>query len=315
MKTILVTGGAGYIGSAAVKALISKGHEVVVVDNLSKGDKKLVDSKADFYEVDLVDIDKLREVFQKHKFDSVMHFAAYKAVEESMTRVDKYSDNITGTINLLRCMVEFEVKQIIYSSTAAVYGIPTEVPVTEESPTVPINYYGYTKLASEQIIEWFGQAHNLQYAVLRYFNVAGDGGLGYIDPNANNILPIIMEVLSGKRAKLTIFGKDYDTPDGTCVRDYFDVNDLIDAHVLALDLKTSEIINLGTAKGSSVTELVTATEKVTGKKLPHEYGDRRPGDPAVTVSSNDKAKKVLDWEPKRSIEDMIKSMWEVYQKQ
>lgn len=314
MKIILVTGGAGYIGSAAVKALIAKGYKVVVIDNLSKGDKKLVDVKADFYKVDLVDKKALDKVFKKHNFDSIMHFAAYKAVEESMVKVDKYSDNITGTINLLKCMVEFDVKQIIYSSTAAVYGMPQETPITEKSPLEPINFYGYTKLASEQIIEWFGKVHGIRFASLRYFNVAGDGGLGYIDPDAKNIFPIIMEVFSGKRDKLEIYGNDYDTPDGTCIRDYFDVNDLVNAHVLALNLKSSEVINLGTAIGSSVKEIVYLSEKVVGQPLKHEYSGRRKGDPAVLVASNNKAKRLLNWKPERSIEDMIQSMWEVYKK-
>ena len=314
MKTILVTGGAGYIGSAAVKALIAKGYQIVVVDNLTKGDKKLVDPKADFNKVDLVDKKALDKVFEKHKFDSVMHFAAYKAVEESMVRADKYSDNITGTINLLKCMVEFDVKQIVYSSTAAVYGMPQETPITEKSPLEPINFYGFTKLASERIIEWFGKVHGIRFVSLRYFNVAGDGGLGYIDPDAKNIFPIIMEGFSGKRDKLEIYGNDYDTPDGTCIRDYFDVNDLVNAHVLALNLTSSEVINLGTAIGSSVKEIVNLCEKVVGQPLKYEYSSRREGDPAVLVASNDKAKRLLKWKPKRSIEDMIQSMWEVYKK-
>ncbi len=312
MKTILVTGGAGYIGSAAAKALIKKDYRVVVVDNLSKGDKKLVDPKARFHRVDLVDLRPLRRVFKKYKFDSVMHFAAYKAVEESMERADKYSDNITGTINLMKCLVEFDVKQIIYSSTAAVYGMPKDIPITEKSSLDPINYYGFTKLASEQIIEWFGKIHGIKYVHLRYFNVAGDGGLGYVDPDAKNIFPIIMEVFSGQRDQLVVYGKNYNTPDGTCIRDYFDVNDLINAHILALRLKKSESINLGTAKGSSVTELVKLSEKVVGKKLKYKYGKRRAGDPAVLVASNAKAKKVLKWRPKCSLEYMIKSMWKVY---
>ncbi len=312
MKKILVTGGAGYIGSAATKMLIKEGYQVAVVDNLSKGDKKLVDARANFYKADLVDLDKLSKVFQKHKFDSVMHFAAYKAVEESMENAVKYSDNITGTVNLLNCMVKFGVKQIIYSSTAAVYGLPREKPITEKSPLEPINYYGFTKLASEQIIGWFGKVHGIQYVNLRYFNVAGDGGLSYVDPSAKNIFPIIMEVFSGKRSQLVIFGNDYHTPDGTCIRDYFDINDLVDAHILALDLKSSETINLGTAKGSSVAELVKLSEQVVGKSLKYKYGERRQGDPAVLVASNAKAKKLLGWEPKRRLEDMIKSMWEAY---
>lgn len=309
---ILVTGGAGYIGSAAVKALVEKGYNVIVVDNLSKGSFRLVDKKAVFYKLDLVDKKALEKVFSENKINSVMHFAANKSVEESMENAPKYSDNITGTINLLDVMVKFNVKKIIYSSSAAVYGIPKEPIVDENSATNPINYYGYTKLASENIIKWYSKIHNLGYIILRYFNVAGDAGLHYIDPNARNIFPIIMEVLSGRRDKLVIFGNDYSTADGTCVRDYIDINDLVRAHILALDVTTNEIINLGTSKGVSVKQLVDAVIEVTGKKFKFEYGKRRKGDPEKLVASNEKARKVLGWQTSRNIKDMIKSMLEAY---
>jgi len=312
MMNILVTGGAGYIGSAAVKALVEKGYNVIVVDNLSKGSFRLVDKKAVFYKLDLVDKKALEKVFSENKINSVMHFAANKSVEESMENAPKYSDNITGTINLLDVMVKFNVKKIIYSSSAAVYGIPKEPIVDENSATNPINYYGYTKLASENIIKWYSKIHNLGYIILRYFNVAGDAGLHYIDPNARNIFPIIMEVLSGRRDKLVIFGNDYSTADGTCVRDYIDINDLVRAHILALDVTTNEIINLGTSKGVSVKQLVDAVIEVTGKKFKFEYGKRRKGDPEKLVASNEKARKVLGWQTSRNIKDMIKSMLEAY---
>jgi UDP-glucose 4-epimerase len=266
---ILVTGGAGYIGSACVHKLIKK-HEVVVVDNLSKGKKEFVDPKAEFYKLDLADRGALQKAFSK-KIDAVIHFAAYKAVEESMEDAVKYSDNITGTINLLDMMVKKGVRKIIFSSSAAVYGMPKKEIVDEDAETKPINYYGYTKLACEQIIGWYSNIHAIEHVNLRYFNVAGDSGLGYVDPDAKNIVPILMEVLSGKRKKLTVFGNDYKTRDGTCIRDYIDVNDLVDAHILALDVEGSHVINLGTSKGSSVLELINATEKVTKKKLAFHF--------------------------------------------
>jgi UDP-glucose 4-epimerase len=310
-ETILVTGGAGYIGSAAVKKLISKGYDVIVVDNLSKGKRNLVDKKAIFFEVDLTNKKELATVFNQ-KIDYVMHFASYKAVGESMKNPEKYSDNIIGTINLLDLMVKHNVKKIIYSSTAAVYGMPEKNPITEDHPTNTINYYGYTKLTSEKIIDWYSSIHDLKYVSLRYFNIAGDFGLNYIDPEAENIFPIIMEVIFGKRDKLTIFGDDYDTRDGTCIRDYIDIHDLIDAHILALNINENQIINLGTSNGTSVKELVDAIIKVTGKDFPYEIGKKREGDPGTLIASNEKAKEILNWEPKKDIKDMIKSTFDAY---
>ncbi len=313
MKTILVTGGAGYIGSAAVKALIEKGFDVVIVDNLSKGKKEFVDDKAKFYETDLVDKEQLAKVFAENKIDAVVHFAAYKAVEESMDNAVKYSDNITGTINLLNLMVEHDVPKIIYSSSACVYGTPEQSPVDEDIPiSAPINFYGYTKIANEQVIAWYSKVHNIQYVFMRYFNVAGDAGLSYIDPDAQNVFPIIMEVLSGKREKFIIHGDDYDTRDGTCIRDYIDINDLVKAHILALDINNNDIINLGTSNGVSVKELVDITIEVTGKDIKYEVGPRREGDPAIVVASNDKAKKILGWEPKRDVREMIRTTYDAY---
>ncbi|MBD3355056.1 UDP-glucose 4-epimerase GalE [Candidatus Woesearchaeota archaeon] len=314
MKQILVTGGAGYIGSAAVKALVEKGYEVVVVDNLSKGVKELVDKKAKFYKVDLIDKEALDNVFQENEIDAVMHFAAYKAVGESMENAVKYSDNIKGTINLLDMMVKYNVNKIIYSSSAAVYGEPKYNPIDEKHPTEPCNYYGFTKLECESLIRWYGKVHDIDYVSLRYFNVAGDSGLGYIDPNALNIIPIIMEAATGKRDKLIIFGDDYDTRDGSCVRDYIDVNDLVRAHILALDINSSEIINLGTSDGTTVKELVKAATDIVGKEFNYEIGERRKGDPAKLVASNKKAKEILGWKPEKDIKDMLESTFKAYNK-
>jgi UDP-glucose 4-epimerase len=311
-KTILVTGGAGYIGSAAVKSLILEGYSVIVVDNLSKGLLNLVDKKAKFYEVDLVDKKELQSVFKENKIDAVMHFAAYKSVEESMQNPAKYSDNIIGTINLLNCMVEYKVNKIIYSSSAAVYGSPKYNPIDEQHPTNPINFYGFTKLQCEQIIDEYSKLHGLKYISLRYFNVAGDAGLNYIDPHALNVLPILMEVVFGKRKIFTIFGEDYNTRDGTCIRDFIDINDLVKAHVLALNVNENGIINLGTSKGISVKELIEKTIQVTGKNFNYESKRRRKGDPPILVASNKKALRLLGWKSTKSINEMIKSTYEAY---
>jgi UDP-glucose 4-epimerase len=307
---VLVTGGAGYIGSAAVKALV-KDYEVVVADNLSKGLRKLVDKKAKFYKVDLTDKNRLSRVFE-NKIDAVMHFASYKAVGESMLDAVKYSDNIRGTLNLLDLMVQHKVKKIIYSSSAAVYGMPEKSPVDETAPLRPINYYGYTKQCNEELISWYSKVYGLDYISLRYFNVAGDAGLKYLDPQPENIVPIIMEVITGKRKSLTIFGKDYETADGTCVRDYIDVTDLVRAHVLALQVDYTGPINLGSSNGVSVIELVKAAEEVSKKPFSWEYGDRRPGDPAALVASNKRALEILKWKPEKSINDMLKSTLAAY---
>lgn len=311
MKTVLVTGGAGYIGSVAVNSLLEKGHNVVVVDNLSKGKPELVNEKAKLYPFDLVHSEKLHTVFEENQIDAVIHIAAYKAVEESMNNAVKYSDNITGTINLLNNMVKFGVSNIIYSSSAAVYGLPGEDVVDESTPTEPINYYGFTKLECEKIIDWYSKVYSIHYVSLRYFNVAGDV-LGYIDPDAQNVLPIIMEVLTGKRDKFVIFGNDYETRDGTCIRDYVHVQDLVDAHIKALEIKGNHIINLGTNKGTTVTELLDATEEVTKQKINEEVGTRREGDPSCLVATNNLAKDILGWEPKHGIAEIIRTTYEAY---
>lgn len=312
MATILVTGGAGYIGSVCVKALLKKGYAVVVVDNLVHGKKELVDSRAKFYKLDLAQ-DDLKPVFKENMIWAVIHFAAYKSVEESMKNREKYRDNILGTKNLLRAMINVNVKKIIYSSSAAVYG-EVEGVVDEEAETNPINYYGVTKLECEDILKDGKEAYGVNYIALRYFNVAGDGGLNYVDPKATNIFPIIMEVVFGKRKILKIFGSDYDTPDGTCVRDYIDVNDLVEAHILALNVDYNGVINLGTSKGVSVKELVEMSEKVIGKKINHRFVGRRKGDPGLLVASNKKAKKILKWVPKVNVKEMIKSTYKAYKK-
>ncbi len=312
MKTILVTGGAGYIGSVCVKKLLDKNYNVIVLDNLTKGILSLVDKKAKFYETDLINKKDLEKIFQENQIDSVIHFAGYKAVGESMTNPSKYSENITGTINLLDLIIKYKIKQIIYSSSAAIYGESKEEIINEESQTNPSSYYGFTKLVCEDLIKWYSKLHNLNYVLLRYFNVAGDGGLNYIDPDAQNVIPIIMETMSGKQDKFIIHGNDYSTPDGTGIRDYIDINDLIEAHILSLNLDSNEIINLGTNNGVSVKELVDITMSLTGKNLNYEYGERRKGDCAKLIASNTKAKKLLNWQPQKTTQDMIKSTYGAY---
>ncbi len=309
-KTILVTGGAGYIGSAAVRKLCDLGHEVVVVDNLKRGQRRLVDRRAVFIKADLTDEKKLALAFRR-RISVVMHFAAYKAVEESMSDAPMYSDNIKGTVNLLNHMVRHSVPRIIYSSSAAVYGMPNRVRVDEHTRVAPISFYGYTKAACEELLEWYRRIHRISCVSLRYFNVAGDAGLGYVDPHAQNVFPIVMEVLAGKRDRFVVFGRDYSTHDGTCVRDYIDINDLVDAHVLAIG-KGNGIINLGTQKGVSVMELLGTVMRVTGTRFRWQYGRRREGDPARLVASNRKARAVLGWLPKRTVEEMVRSTLAAY---
>jgi len=309
---ILVTGGAGYIGSAVVKSLISKGYEVIVVDNLSKGSKEFIDQKAVFYEIDLTNKEALNKIFSENKIEAVVHIAGYKSVEESMENPEKYAINITGTVNILDCMVKHNVKKIIFSSSAVVYGMPDNEIIDENTPLNPISIYGLTKVECEKTLESYHKTHNINYISLRYFNVAGDSGLNYTDPDSKNIFPIIMEVISGKRGKLTIFGDDYKTKDGTCVRDYIDVNDLVDAHVLALETDYTGIINLGSGKGFSVKEIVDTFTLLSNTKFKYEFGPRREGDPDTVVASNKKANEILKWSPKRNIKDMVKSTIKAY---
>jgi UDP-glucose 4-epimerase len=309
MEKILVCGGAGYIGSVCVHQLIDAGYKPIVVDNLSKGKIELLPKNTIFYQIDLTDKESLEKVFKEHQFDKIIHFAAYKAVGESMTNAPKYSQNITGMINLLDLMVKHKTKKIIFSSSAAVYGIPNNKIIIEEEITNPINYYGFTKLEMENIIKWYNKIHDIKYISLRYFNVAGDV-LKYIDPEAQNIFPIIMEVIKKNRTHLTIFGDDYDTKDGTCVRDYIDVEDLSQAHILALNSNFTGIINLGTGKGHSVQEIVDKFKKLANFKV--EIGPRRAGDPAYLVASNERAKTILNWKPKNDIDHMIKTTYDAY---
>lgn len=318
---ILVLGGAGYIGSHMVDRLVEAGQEeVVVVDSLVTGHRAAVHPAAVFYKGDLADKDFMRSVFSKHPdIDAVIHFAAFSLVAESMTDPLKYFDNNTaGMIALLEVMNEVGVKKIVFSSTAATYGIPEEIPILETTPQKPINPYGESKLMMETIMKWADQAYGIKFVALRYFNVAGakpDGSIGEDHGPETHLLPIVLQVAQGKREKIAIFGDDYNTPDGTNVRDYVHPFDLADAHSLAVDYlrkgNESSAFNLGSSNGFSNLAIVEAARKVTGHPIPLEIAGRRPGDPDTLVASSDKARQVLGWQPKfDNIEMIIETAWE-----
>ena len=303
-KKILVLGGAGYIGAHVVSELLKKQYKVLVYDNMSTGQKENLFAEAEFIDADILDVNALEKAMDG--VEAVIFFAGKKAVGESMLNPELYArNNLVGAVNVLNTMCAKGVKNIIFSSSAAVYGIPQYVPVDEKHPLNPINFYGFTKLETERLLEWYDKLKGIKYAALRYFNAAGydpDGRVKGREQNPQNLLPIIAEVADGKRKCLQVFGTDYDTPDGTCLRDYIHVNDLASAHVLALeallDGRDSMTLNLGTGKGVSVKEIAAAAEKFLGRKLPVEYAPRRPGDPAILYAKADRAKQVLGWQPK-----------------
>ncbi|RSL33598.1 UDP-glucose 4-epimerase GalE [Salibacterium salarium] len=321
--SILIVGGAGYIGSHAVHQLLDQGKQPVVVDHLQTGHREAVPRGAVFYEGDIRDRAFMRSVFRRKRIRQVMMFAAHSLVGESMEKPLEYFDNnVFGTQVLLETMMEAGVHEIVFSSSAAVYGEPEEVPITEAAPTSPESPYGETKLAMEKMMKWCEQAHGLRYVSLRYFNVAGarmGGKIGEDHRPETHLVPIILEVALGKREAITIFGDDYPTPDGTCIRDYVHVEDLIAAHIQALDyLKKggeSNIFNLGSNEGFSVKEMVETSRQVTGKDIPQQMGERRAGDPARLIASSDKAKQLLGWEPKRTnVQTIVRDAWNWHQK-
>ena len=315
---ILVLGGAGYIGSHMVKRLIEADRDVVVVDALFTGHREAVNPKAKFYQVDIRDKTALSEVFDKENIEQVVHFAAFSIVPESVANPLKYFDNNTsGMITLLEVMKEHDVKQIVFSSTAATYGNPVNIPIKETDPQRPINPYGESKLIMEKMMKWQSQATDMTYVALRYFNVAGakdDGSIGEAHKNETHLIPIILQTALGQREFITIYGDDYHTPDGTCIRDYIHVSDLASAHVLAIEKliegMPSAVLNLGTGEGTSVKEMIDAAEKVTGKKLNVTYAGRRAGDPATLIASSEKARNLLGWKPQiTDIEEIIRTTW------
>ncbi|ASV96484.1 UDP-glucose 4-epimerase GalE [Enterococcus durans] len=317
--SILVLGGAGYIGSHAVDQLINKGYEVIVVDNLLTGHKAAVHPDACFYEGDIRDKTFLKSVFEKETIEGVLHFAASSLVGESVEKPLKYfNNNVYGMQVLLEVMHEFDVKNIVFSSTAATYGEPKEFPITESTPTNPKNPYGESKLMMEKMMKWCDNAYGMRYVALRYFNVAGaksDASIGEDHTPETHLVPIILQVALGQREALAIYGDDYDTPDGTCVRDYVQVEDLIAAHILALEyLKAgneSNFFNLGSNQGYSVQEMLEAAREVTGKEIPAKIAPRRAGDPSRLVASSAKAQAILGWQPKfTDVKEIIKTAWD-----
>lgn len=319
---ILVCGGAGYIGSHAVRQLIDKGEEVIIVDNLETGHEDAIHPKAKFYHVDIRNEEELDKVFEENKIDEVIHFAANSLVGESMTNPLKYyNNNVHGTEILLKVMIKHDVKKIVFSSTAATYGEPKSIPILETDETCPTNAYGETKLAMEKMMKWADIAHGVKFISLRYFNVAGaheSGEIGEDHSPETHLIPLILQVPLGKREFISIFGDDYDTYDGTCIRDYIHVIDLADAHILAVkklrEGSSSNIYNLGSGNGFTVKEMIEAARKVTGHAIPAKVCERRAGDPAKLVADSAKARKELGWEPKfENVEAMISSAWKYHQ--
>ena len=317
---ILVTGGAGYIGSHIVLELCDSGFEVIVFDDLSLGFRENVDQRAELYIGSTLNREDLDDVLSKN-IDAVIHLAAWKAAGESMDNPFKYTqNNIIGTLNVLSSMTEYGVRKFILSSTAAVYGYPQYLPIDENHPLDPINYYGYTKLVIEQNLKWFSELKGLRYACLRYFNAAGydlDGRVRNKEKNPQNLLPIIMEVAIGVRKQMEVFGDDYNTPDGTGIRDYIHVNDLALAHISALNYLVEKdenlSVNLANGVGYSVLDVIRMAEKVTQKNISYEIVGRRFGDPAELTAISMQAKKLLKWEAQYSdIETILSTMWKVY---
>lgn len=316
--SILVCGGAGYIGSHVVKLLLDKGRKVVVLDNLQTGHVDAVDERAKLVLGDLRDSEFMDRVFRENKISGVIHFAADSLVGESVVDPIKYyENNVYGSTCLLKHMAKYDIKKIVFSSTAATYGEPKNIPILETDETIPTNPYGETKLAVEKMLKWSDNAFELKYTVLRYFNVAGahpDGKIGEDHTTETHLIPLILQVPLGKREKISIFGNDYPTEDGTCIRDYIHVMDLADAHIKALERLEnggeSTIYNLGNGTGFSVKEVIEVARKVTRHPIPVEISPRRIGDPAKLVASSDKAIKELGWKPEyNTLEKIIETAW------
>jgi len=318
---ILITGGAGYIGSHVVYELCDVGHEVTIYDDMSLGREENIDKRAKFVLGSTLDNQQLNKALNNKGFDAVIHLAAWKAAGESMEKPGKYAvNNIIGSMNLLNTVGDAGIKNFVFSSTAAVYGSPSYLPIDEKHPVNPANYYGYTKVFVEENLKWYSQLKGLNYVALRYFNAAGydvQGRIMGMEKNPNNLLPIIMETACGMRDKVQVYGNDYDTIDGTGVRDYIHVNDLATAHVLALnylvDKKKNLIVNLSTERGYSVLEAINEAKEITGKDIPYQIVGRRDGDPDTVIASFAKANKILNWKAKYSdLETILSTMWNIY---
>ena len=314
---ILIVGGAGYIGSHINKELNKQGYQTVVFDNLSSGKKELV-KWGEFFEGDLGKIETIREVFKKYPIEAVLHFAAFKAVGESVTDPQKYyKNNVANTLNLFEVMKENGVNKFIFSSSAATFGEPQYIPIDEKHPTNPINPYGETKLIVEHIMRDYDKAYGMRYISLRYFNACGadlEADVGEWPGSSSNLIPLVLDAAIGRREDIKVFGDDYDTPDGTCIRDYIHVTDLAEAHVLALkkllDGGNSDVFNLGNGKGFSVKEVIDMAKKITGIDFKVTMAERRAGDPPVLVADATKAKEVLGWKPQYAdLETIVASAW------
>lgn len=309
---IFVTGGAGYIGSICVEQLLDLGHEVTVFDNLSEGHRAAVDPRATLIIGELQQPEEIKEAIATAAPDAVMHFAANALVGESMVNPSKYfRNNIYGGLNLLDAMVAAGVKKFVFSSTCATFGPPERLPIDESLPQRPINPYGESKLQFERILRWYDEIHGIRFVALRYFNAAGaTEKYGEDHKIETHLIPNILKVALGQKEHVEIYGTDYETPDGTCIRDYIHILDLAAAHILALDTKESGYYNLGTGGGTSVREVIATCEKVTGKKIAVVEKPRRPGDPPLLIAGSDKIKRELGWEPRfESIEKIIESAW------
>jgi len=315
---ILVCGGAGYIGSHMVAALVEKGYDTIVVDNLDMGHPSAVWPGATFYEADVRDANQMGKIFKANEIDAVVNFAAHMVVPESVENPAKYYDNnITGTLTLLNLMQKHGVKKLVFSSSASVYGIPETVPITEDMPTAPISPYAETKLAAEKIFKWYDNAYGLKYVALRYFNVAGaheSADIGEDHDPESHLIPMCIQAAQGKIALFKLYGDDYETPDGSCIRDYVHVMDLADAHILALKKlerkPVSATYNLGSQHGFSNKEIIAKVKEITGKDFPVEVNPRRPGDPPTLIASSQKIRNELGWNPTRTtIETIISTAW------
>ncbi|GAB1484904.1 UDP-glucose 4-epimerase GalE [Treponema sp.] len=317
---ILIIGGAGYIGSHVSREFLDKGHEVMVFDNLSSGLERNLFPEAQFIKGDILDTAALNAAMQGD-FDAIVHLAAFKAAGESMIKPEKYSlNNITGTLNILNAACEQGIKRIVFSSSAATYGEPQYLPIDENHPTEPENYYGFTKLEIERFLSWYDKLKGLRFAALRYFNAAGydvQGRIGGLEKSPANLLPVVMEAACGMRPKVQVFGTDYDTKDGTGVRDYVHVNDLAVGHLAALEYMVkndkSLTVNLGSEAGFSVLELIEATRRITGRPVEAEIVGRRPGDPAKLTASSARAHELLGWTAKYSdVDTLVRTTWNAY---
>lgn len=316
-----MAGGAGYIGSVTVEHLVEDGHEVTVADNLSRGHRAAVHPSARFEELDLADASALDRVFRQRQFDAVMHFCASSLVGESVLEpIGYYRNNISNGLNLVEASVRHRVKQFVFSSTAAIFGEPETQPISEETPTVPLNPYGRSKLYFENVLRDADLAYGLKSVCLRYFNAAGaTEERGEDHRPESHLIPLVIDAARGRRDNITVFGTDYPTVDGTCIRDYIHVSDLAQAHILAVmwiaESGRSDAFNLGNGKGFSVRQVIDTVERVTGLSVPVVEGPRRAGDPAVLIASSERIRRELGWNPKfRELEDIVKSAWNWFQK-